>query len=198
MRAIARRVDIAVSSLYRHFDDHAALMDELRADAYQHLADRLQDSQTSLDPSDYAERFMAIADAFRDWAHACPEEFTLLYTPPIETELPYATTVIAARGRARATVGRIIAGAVKSGQLTTRQADVRLRPGAEPWEGPDGPLPAEVVATSMSGWSALVGFLCMEERRRTDLIDEQNNYYRVYVRNVMTMIGFADQESPSR
>lgn len=115
IRAVARRAGVPVSSLYRHFDDRAALLSAVAFCAYEDLTDELEvavnDPRNKDDPEG---QFRALAQALRAWTNANFAEFALLYGPPPPKENCWPAPVLLARSRTVSLVGQVIARIVSS------------------------------------------------------------------------------------
>ncbi|HEX4258047.1 MAG TPA: TetR/AcrR family transcriptional regulator [Streptosporangiaceae bacterium] len=73
LNAIARAMGMSPAALYRYFASRDALLAELVADAYGSLADALTQAAAG------AERLLAVAHAYRDWALANPNSYLLIF-----------------------------------------------------------------------------------------------------------------------
>ncbi len=90
MHAIARAVGIRAPSLYKHFSDRAAVMEQLALQGFTDLAERMAEASHADDP------FTAMAVAYRAAAHAAPRR----YLHMMSAEASTSATVDAARRRA--------------------------------------------------------------------------------------------------
>jgi AcrR family transcriptional regulator len=82
LRAVARRVDMVPSALYRYFDSRDALLTALIVDAYSSLATAVT---AAADPAGRSprRRWLRVGHAVRDWAWAHPHEWALIYGSPV-------------------------------------------------------------------------------------------------------------------
>lgn len=78
LREVARRVGVAPSAVYRHFDSRDALLTELLLLAYRDLAGRLH-----REPRSGGSAWTRRADVLRAWARDSPRDFQLLYGTPV-------------------------------------------------------------------------------------------------------------------
>src|SRR4051812_48634710 len=69
---IARAMDMTPPALYRYFADRDALLGELIADAYDQLGAAVAKGRDALPDEDVGGRFMAVAQAYRQWAREQP------------------------------------------------------------------------------------------------------------------------------
>ena len=103
LRAIARELKITAPAIYNYFPDRAALVTALVIDAFTSFGDSQLEARDSL-PEDYlVGRFRAIGIAYRNWAHAHPQRYQLLfgtplpgYETPIEEVFPSSARSISA------------------------------------------------------------------------------------------------------
>ena len=80
LRAVARRMDMVPSALYRYYDGRDALLTALIIDAYRAVgATAAQADGAGGGP---ARRWVAVGLALRDWAWAHPSEWALVYGSP--------------------------------------------------------------------------------------------------------------------
>ena len=83
LRAVARDVGMVSSALYRYFDSRDALLTALIIEAYDSLGDAVETAERRCDRDDLLGRWLAIAGATRDWAHADPHQYALVYGSPV-------------------------------------------------------------------------------------------------------------------
>ncbi len=91
LNAIAKTMGMSGPALYRYFASRDELITELVSDAYRQLVDasRAAVAEHGSDP-------LVIANAIRDWAHAYPQRYFLIYGTPIPGyHAPPTTTEIA-------------------------------------------------------------------------------------------------------
>lgn len=81
LRAIARELGITAPALYRYYPSREELLAALRRDICKRLADDLAAQVAEL-PDDGVVRLFAICRAFRRWALAHRNEFTLVFASP--------------------------------------------------------------------------------------------------------------------
>ena len=70
-------------SLYRYFDGREGLLTALIADALTGLAERVEAARDTRPPTDPGGRFLAVSQAYRQWALSDPEGFTLVFGPAL-------------------------------------------------------------------------------------------------------------------
>jgi AcrR family transcriptional regulator len=83
LRAVARRVGMTPSNLYRYFATLDDLITALVADSYTSFGTALSAARDSRPVDDPAGRLTAIGLAYREWAIEHPSEFGLIFGDPI-------------------------------------------------------------------------------------------------------------------
>lgn len=155
MRAVAREVGLVSSAIYRYFPSREALLTEMIIESYHHLDERLTSAESGASSAP-AQRWVAVADALRDWARSVPHEFQLIYGTPLPGYVAPPETVPAAAAVAshflRVGAAAEVAGfdaPVLVGQMTTVVSDG---------------LAAEAsgAAAVIAELAALVGFVTLE------------------------------------
>ena len=103
LRAIARELKITAPAIYNYFPDRDALVTALVIDAFTSFGDSQLEARDSLPEDDLVGRFRAIGIAYRNWAHAHPQRYQLLfgtplpgYETPIEEVFPSSARSISA------------------------------------------------------------------------------------------------------
>ena len=79
---IARAMGMTAPALYRYFGDRDDLLTALIADAYEDLGRAIATARNSVPEHDLGGRFLAIAQAYREWAQREPERFALIFGMP--------------------------------------------------------------------------------------------------------------------
>lgn len=97
MRAIARKVGLVSSAVYRHFPTRDALLTAMIIESYQHLADALGKGEHTTSAAEWRH----LATRFRAWARESPAEFQLIYGTPICGYAAPTETIPAAAAVAR-------------------------------------------------------------------------------------------------
>jgi AcrR family transcriptional regulator len=82
LRAVARRLEMAPSALYRYFDGRDALLTALIIDAYEALAAAAVAADEAARPSPLL-RWLEVGGAVRRWAWEHPQEWGLIYGSPV-------------------------------------------------------------------------------------------------------------------
>ena len=79
LRAIARELKITAPAIYNYFPDRDALVTALIIDAFISFGDWQLEARDSFPANDLDGRMKAIGLAYRDWAHAYPQRYQLIF-----------------------------------------------------------------------------------------------------------------------
>lgn len=162
LRAVARRLDMVPSALYRYFPSRDALLTALIIETFNELGDA---AAAADDPRRKPRaRWLAVASAVRAWARANPHSWALVFGSPVPGYQAPEATVEPALKMTRVVTG-IIADAVGPGEVPTAIApapaglgrvvvpvESELLPGRAP----------EVVVAALMAWTNLVGTVSLE------------------------------------
>jgi AcrR family transcriptional regulator len=95
---VARDMRMSAPGLYRYFDGREGLLSALIVDALTDLAERIEKARDQVPVSDPGGRFLAVSRAYREWALADRESFTLVFGPALagfeKTHQSHATGVV--------------------------------------------------------------------------------------------------------
>src|SRR5215207_10245624 len=83
LRAIARELNITAPAIYNYFPDRDALVTALIIDAFTSFGDWQLEARDSVPEEDLPGRLNAIGLAYRNWAHAYPQRYQLIFGAPI-------------------------------------------------------------------------------------------------------------------
>lgn len=83
LRAIATKMGMTSSALYRYFTSRDELLNSLVVDGFSSLADALEAAEAELDPDPGAGGWLHLAAAHRRWALDHPTEYALIYGTPV-------------------------------------------------------------------------------------------------------------------
>ncbi|WP_050670677.1 TetR/AcrR family transcriptional regulator [Luteipulveratus halotolerans] len=196
MRAIAREVGMPVSSLYRFYADRSELVTDLRTEAYENLVAGLADARDASQGPAAVDRWCAMAHALRAWRTANPDEFALLYSPAGSECGARAPQVHQQRMSPAALFADTVSEAVATGELMPRAGINCVHEGTQTWRDRRGvPVTPAVVHLVMSGWSAMIGYLCLEPARSA-LTADPDQQFTEFLRVVTTGMGFGERKRP--
>ena len=168
LRAVARELGMVSSAVYRYFPSRDDLLTALIVDAYDAVADALEEADAARRRADLLGRWLAVAHALRAWAVARPQEYALIYGSPVPGYRAPVDTIDPAT-RVSLVMLRLIADGVESGAIVAGPAvtvpkAVRadfgiLRDFAEidPATAPDS-----VISRGLLVWTELFGTLSFE------------------------------------
>ena len=109
LRAIAREMGMTASAIYSYFDTRDDLITALIADSYASLAGVMEAAGAGGSDTGAADRILAVATAYRQWAISHPEEFRLIYGDPVAGyQAPEDDAVREAEDRACAVLLRLV------------------------------------------------------------------------------------------
>jgi AcrR family transcriptional regulator len=118
LRAVAREVGMVSSAVYRYFPSRDDLLTALIVDAFDAVGAAAEDADARRDRADVIGRWEAIGHAVRDWAHAHPQEYALVYGSPVPGYAAPQDTVDPA-ARVSLVFMRLVAEGVASGAIDT-------------------------------------------------------------------------------
>ncbi|KMS91990.1 TetR family transcriptional regulator [Streptomyces regensis] len=165
LRAVARELGMVSSAIYRYFPSRDHLLTALILDAYTALADALDAAVQTAGEATFADRWRAAAHAMRDWAHAHPHEYALLYGTPVPGYQAPRDTVGPA-GRVPGAFLGIVADAWRAGTLDPPDPSpvsaphTQVRQIIDALELPD--LPDDAVVAAIDAWTQLFGAIALE------------------------------------
>lgn len=165
LRAVASDVGLTPGALYRYFTGLEDLLSALVTDAYDALAEAVHAGRDAVAEGSAAERFVAAAAAYRDWAIAHPDEFRLLFGDPIPgyQPTPGGDTTRAA-WHAHGVFIELIAEAHRAGSLTALPAGATPPTGGRVFAALENDLPTDPVFLEACAyaWSHLHGAVTLE------------------------------------
>ncbi|MER7856253.1 TetR/AcrR family transcriptional regulator [Streptomyces bacillaris] len=167
LRAVARELGMVSSALYRYFPSRDELLTALIIDAYDAIGEVAESARAAADrarpqPAPYAERWVAVAGAVREWALAHPHEYALIYGSPVPGySAPMDTVGPASR------VGMVFIGllrdAFRADGLAVPPLAPELRGEAERIAAEIAPdLPPAAALALVAAWAQLFGLISFE------------------------------------
>jgi AcrR family transcriptional regulator len=164
LRAVARRLEMVPSALYRYFPNRDALLTALIIDAYEALGAAAAGAAASAGPA-ALDQWLAVARGVRQWGHGHRHEWALVYGSPVPGYHAPRDTVAASLVVTRVMVD-IFATAVPPGASPptwlprapagldeiVRPIEADLFPGRSP----------EAVASAVLAWTLLLGMVSLE------------------------------------
>ena len=170
LRAVARRLGMAPSALYRYFSSREDLLTALIVDAFDQLTDTLSAAhaacRTATPPVDPGEAFVQVAAGYRRWAVTNPQRFRLVFGNPVGGYTGTPETTAASLGSTQVLL-EIMADVVSAGDLHEDRLSATLSPAAaaryQQWsDALPAPLPPLALAAAITCYAALHGALQLE------------------------------------
>lgn len=162
LRAIARELSITAPAIYNYYPSRDDLVTALIVDAYHSFATTLVKARDA-EQGNYAERIMAAARAYRGWALAQPEEYSLILGTPIPGyHAPMEITGPAA-AESMIVFLQILEAAYQNGELTINELPPALNIMLQPWiEELTFTGPPAIVHFALACWANLHGLVSLE------------------------------------
>jgi AcrR family transcriptional regulator len=178
---IAREMGMTAPALYRYFADRNELLADLVADAYNDLADTVTAAREPVPVDDPTGHWYAVSRAFRSWARSEPQQFALIFGPPVPGfAMPQDGPAAEACTRAVGALKALFLEANQQGKLRPpliRDVDDALlehfAQKVEGMHGDDDDVPPETFQAILHCWSALYGFTSLEAYGHLDFLTEQ-------------------------
>lgn len=165
LRAVAREMGMVSSAIYRYFKSRDDLLTGLIIDSYNAIGEAVENAESECSRTAYAMRWMAAANAVRNWALAHPHEYALLYGSPVPGYRAPQDTVAPAL-RDTAVYGAIISDAYRADAIAT--PDIATEP-PKSFAGDATAVrelmpgvPDDVVARAITAWAGLFGWVSFE------------------------------------
>jgi AcrR family transcriptional regulator len=168
LRAIARELGVTAPSLHYHYRTLCDLIDELRAEALVELGDALEAPQRGpLADAEPQERLAGMLNAYRGWARANPNEFNLIFGPPV-------------RGCGMPTSAHTAEFAQRGAALTIELTREVLKDAS----------PRQLIQHCFRAWTQIHGFVCLEVNGHFEWLGDQvDAIYHASVRNAFAEMG---------
>ena len=164
LRAIAREMGMASSAIYRYFASRDELLTALIIDAYGALGDAATAADEACDRTSYHDRFVAVTQAVRSWAHDHPHEYALIYGSPvpgyaapddtIDPAIRVPTLLISVVADYCVSSGRVGVGSNDNVELTQALADLSAFSGHV--------VPVDLLSQSVQAWGQVFGLISLE------------------------------------
>jgi AcrR family transcriptional regulator len=195
LSAIARELEVSQPALYRYYSGRDELVTALILDAFNDLANALENAAGSDPTNAYGPRLMAAILAYRGWALEHPIDFELIYGNPIPGyHAPFEITMPASR-RSFTVILDILAGAYTSGVLKPQPEHLRAAeqltlslPDLE--EVPAPPLPKIILYLGIVGWYRIHGMIMLELFHHAQgIVQDTQAFYRHEVEALLHSMG---------
>lgn len=190
LRAVARRLGMAPSALYRYYASRDHLLTALIVDAYNALAATAAAADaTSQDPG---RRWMALGRALREWSGGHPHEWALVFGSPVPGFVGSEETTAAATGLHRVPIELLVdaAGAgvldapgglpVPPAVAASVAPMAALAPGLDP----------AVATAALAAWAQVLGAISLERFGHfVGAVDDQDAWFDHCLRLAGGLVG---------
>jgi len=164
---IARVMGMTPPALYRYFADRDEILTALITDAYDDLGRTVAQARDTVPDSDIGGRWLAAAQAYRQWACREPQQFALILGLPVPGYVaPEEGPTTEAARRALAQLAELFIDALHRRKLRkplVREVDRAVEVCAMgKCEDFGEPIPPENFQAMLHAWSSLHGFASLE------------------------------------
>lgn len=186
IRGIARTIGMSPAGLYRYYDSLDDLLTELIADAYNDLADAVDDAVAA--PGTVRDRLLAGMLAYREWSIDHRNRFLLIFGTPIPGyAAPEAGPTVEANRRIGAAFFEIVHDGWRTGALDLPAAP--RPPTAAERQFLDGvapQFPAAWLPAFVGAWAHFHGMVTLEILGQLDWIyPDGTDFYRTEVERLL-------------
>jgi AcrR family transcriptional regulator len=167
LSAIARELEVSQPALYRYYASRDDLVTALILDAFNDLADTLEQAAAQFSDEVYGPRLLTVIIAYRQWAMEHPIDFQLIYGNPIPGYHAPSQVTAPASARSFTVILGILARAYTAGALKPQPEQVRAAaqmslalPELEAGLSPS--LPKIILYLGIIGWYRIHGIIMLE------------------------------------
>lgn len=165
LRAIARELKISAPAIYNYFPDRDALVTALIIDAFTSFGDWQLEARDSVPENDLSGRLKAIGLAYRDWAHAYPQRYQLIFGTPIPGYKGPVEKIFPASARSLSALVSVVEGLRMAGQLNIDsfpKVKSEYKVSFEMWKTHGGNADILSLSVAMIIWSRVHGIISLE------------------------------------
>jgi AcrR family transcriptional regulator len=165
LRAIARELKITAPAIYNYFADRDALVTALIIDAFTSFGDWQLEARDSVPVGDFSGQMNAIGLAYRDWAHAYPQRYQLIFGTPIPGYKGPVEKIFPASARSLSALVSVVEGlrvARKLNVVTFPKVKSDYRYSFEMWKTYGGNADILSLSVAMLIWSRVHGIVSLE------------------------------------
>ena len=165
LRAIARELKITAPAIYNYFPDRDALVTALIIDAFISFGDWQLEARDSVSEEDHMGRMAAIGLAYRNWAHAFPQRYQLIFGTPIPGYKGPIEKILPSSARSLSALVSVVEGLRLTGKLNVGafpkvQAEHQIS--FEMWKTYGGDANVLSLSVAMVIWSRVHGIVSLE------------------------------------
>ena len=165
LRAIARELKITAPAIYNYFPDRDALVTALIIDAFTSFGNTQLEARDAVPAEDILGRMKAIGLAYRNWAHAYPQRYQLIFGTPIPGYEPPMETVIPSSARSIMALFSVVESIRAAGKLNADSFPAvkdEYKAHYEMWKTQVGEVHPLSVFVAMIIWARVHGIVSLE------------------------------------
>jgi AcrR family transcriptional regulator len=165
LRAIARELKITAPAIYNYFPDRDALVTALIIDAFISFGNWQLEARDSVPEEDHIGRMTAIGLAYRNWAHAFPQRYQLIFGTPIPGYKGPIEKILPSSARSLSALVSVVEGLRLTGKLNV-DAFPKVKPeykvSFEMWKTYGGDADVLSLSVAMIIWARVHGIVSLE------------------------------------
>lgn len=165
LRAIARELKISAPAIYNYFPDRDALVTALIIDAFTSFGDWQLEARDSVPAEDFGGQMNAIGLAYRNWAHAYPQRYQLIFGTPIPGYKGPVEKIFPASARSLSALVSVVEGLRMAGQLNIDsfpKVKSEYKVSFDMWKTYGGNADILSLSVAMIIWSRVHGIVSLE------------------------------------
>lgn len=165
LRAIARELKITAPAIYNYFPDRDALVTALIVDAFTSFGDSQLEARDSVPAENLLGRMLAIGLAYRNWAHAHPQRYQLIFGTPIPGYKPPTEKVFPSSTRSIMALFSVVESFRAAGKLkadSSPEVKEEYKAHYEMWKTQVGEIHRLSVFVAMIIWARVHGIVSLE------------------------------------
>jgi AcrR family transcriptional regulator len=165
LRAIARELNITAPAIYNYFPDRDALVTALIIDAFTSFGDSQLEARDAVRADDLVGQMKAIGIAYRNWAHAYPQRYQLIFGTPIPGYEPPTEMVFPSSARSISALFSVVESIRAAGKLNADSFPAvkdEYKAHYEMWKTQVGEVHPLAVFIAMIIWARVHGIVSLE------------------------------------
>ena len=162
---IASDLKITAPAIYNYFSDRDALVTALIIDAFTSFGDWQLEARDSVSEEDLPGRMSAIGLAYRNWAHAFPQRYQLIFGTPIPGYEGPVEKIFPSSARSLSALVSVVEGLRRAGKLNVAsfpkiKSDYKIS--FEAWKTYGGSADILSLSVAMLIWARVHGIVSLE------------------------------------
>jgi len=165
LRAIARDLKITAPAIYNYFPDRDALVTALIIDAFISFGDWQLEARDSVPAEDHVGRMTVIGLAYRNWAHAFPQRYQLIFGTPIPGYKGPIEKILPSSARSLSALVSVVEGLRLAGKLNVGvfpKVKPEYKISFEMWKTYGGDADVLSLSVAMIIWARVHGIVSLE------------------------------------